>query len=112
MPPRPTSSLPPHWFHILLSLADGERHGTGIMQDVLERTDGTMRLWPGMLYRNLHQLVDEGLLVEVDGPPEPRAGSPRFFAITAAGRRACAAEAARLATYVAAARAKKVLKHS
>jgi DNA-binding PadR family transcriptional regulator len=110
MPPRP-NALPPHWFQILLALADGERHGLGIMQDVLERTQGAMRLWPGMLYRNLHQMVAKGLLVEVDGPPEPRAGSPRYFSMTAAGRRACAAEAARLASYVATARAKKLLKH-
>jgi DNA-binding PadR family transcriptional regulator len=111
MPPR-SSTLPPHWFQILLALADSERHGSGIMQEVLERTEGAMRLWPGMLYRNLQQLAAEGLIVEVEGPTQPLAGSPRFFAITSAGRRACAAEAQRLAGFVAAARAKKLLKRT
>ena len=111
MPPRP-STLPPHWFQILLALADSERHGSGIMQEVLDRTDGAMRLWPGMLYRNLQQLAKEGLIVEVEGPAQPQAGSPRFFGITAAGRRACAAEAQRLAGFVAAARAKKLFKRT
>jgi DNA-binding PadR family transcriptional regulator len=42
--------LKPQWFHILLSLAAGEQHGYGIMQDVLERTLGKLRLWPATLY--------------------------------------------------------------
>ena len=106
---RPEVSLPPHWFQILLALADAERHGTGIMQDVLERTGGRMRLWPGMLYRNLQRLEEDALIVEADGPAAPKAGSPRYFRITPAGRRACAAEARRLAGFVDAARAKKLL---
>ena len=61
-------SLPPHWFQILLALADQDRHGLGIMSDVLEQTGGRMKLWPGMLYRNLAKLVEEGLVVEVDAP--------------------------------------------
>jgi DNA-binding PadR family transcriptional regulator len=108
----PTPSLPPHWFQILLSLADENRHGLGIMHDVLERTDGLMKLWPGMLYRNLSRLVEEGLVVEVDAPAgaESGGGRPRFYRITALGRRACAAEAERLAGFVQAARQKKLLK--
>ena len=108
----PTPSLPPHWFQILLSLADEDRHGLGIMNDVLERTGGQMRLWPGMLYRNLSKLAGDGLVVEVDAPPdaEPGGGKPRYYRITSAGRRACAAEAARLAGFVEAARRKKLLK--
>jgi DNA-binding PadR family transcriptional regulator len=102
-------SVPPHWFQILLALADSERHGLGIMQDVLDRTGGRMRLWPGMLYRNLRRLEDEGLIGDSrrPGPVEP--GSPRYFHITPAGRRLCAAEARRLETFVEAARAKKLL---
>jgi DNA-binding PadR family transcriptional regulator len=102
-------TLPPHWFQILLALADEDRHGLGIMHEVLDRTGGAMRLWPGMLYRNLQRLTEEGLIAEIDGPAEPSAGSPRFFTITASGRRACRAEAERLAGFVAAARAKRVL---
>ena len=108
----PTPSLPSHWFQILLSVADQDRHGLGIMNDVLERTDGAMKLWPGMLYRNLGKLVDEGLLVDVDAPAaaETGGGRPRFYHLTAQGRRACAAEAERLAGFVEAARRKKLLK--
>jgi DNA-binding PadR family transcriptional regulator len=104
--------LPPHWFQILLAVADQDRHGLGIMNEVLARTAGTMKLWPGMLYRNLAKLVDAGLLVEVDAPADANSGGgrPRFYRISAAGRRACAAEAERLARFVDAARRKKLLK--
>src|SRR5438093_340444 len=104
--------IPPHWFQILLSLADEDRHGLGIMNDVLERTDGQMKLWPGMLYRNLSKLAAEGLVVEVDMPADAESGGgrPRFYRITPSGRRACAAEAARMAGFVEAARRKKLLK--
>src|SRR5215470_5311558 len=86
-------ALPPHWFQILLALADEDRHGLGIMNDVLERTGGQMKLWPGMLYRNLAKLAADGLVVEVDAPPDAEIGGgrPRYYRITAAGRRACSA---------------------
>ena len=105
-------SLPPHWFQILLALADQDRHGLGIMADVLERTGGRMKLWPGMLYRNLSKLADEGLVVEVAAPAgaEAAGGRPRFYRLTPLGRRACAAEAQRLAGFVETARRKKLLK--
>jgi DNA-binding PadR family transcriptional regulator len=104
--------MPPHWFQILLALADRDLHGLGVMHEVLERTGGHMRLWPGMLYRNLDRLVAEGMVVEIDPPSsaEPGGGRPRYFRITAAGRRACAAEARRLAGFVAVARQKNLLK--
>jgi DNA-binding PadR family transcriptional regulator len=92
---------------MLLALADGDRHGQGIMQAVLDETQGRIRLWPAMLYRNLDQLCEAGLVTEL--PPQPT-GSPRFFRITAKGRRACAAEAARLAAVVETARSKRVLR--
>ena len=110
--PCPAPSLPPHWFQILLSLADRDLHGLAIMNDVLERTGGRMRLWPAMLYRNLARLVSEELVSEIDAPPDvdPRGGRPRFYRITALGRRACAEEARRLAGFVDVARRKKVIK--
>lgn len=104
--------LEPHWFQILLAVADRDLHGLGIMNDVLERTGGRMRLWPGMLYRALGRLADMNLVVEIE-PPEgavASGGRPRFFRITPAGRRACAAEAERLAGFVEVARRKKLLK--
>jgi DNA-binding PadR family transcriptional regulator len=107
----PVPALPPHWFQILLALADQDRHGLGIMAEVLERTGGRMKLWPGMLYRNLSRLADEGLVLEVDAPRAATGGGrPRFYRVTPRGRRACAAEAERLAGFVDAARQKKLLK--
>jgi len=102
-------ALPPHWLQILLAVADQDRHGLGIMNEVLEQTGGGMRLWPAMLYRNLQRLAEEGLIVEIP-PPAPQPGSPRYFRITAAGRRACTAEARRLDGIVKTAMAKRLLK--
>jgi DNA-binding PadR family transcriptional regulator len=109
---KPPAPLEPHWFQILLALADRDLHGLAVMNDVLERTGGRMRLWPGMLYRALGRLADIGLVIEIEPPDDaPIAGGrPRFFRITTAGRRACAAEAERLAGFVAVARRKKLLK--
>ena len=101
--------MTPICFQILLALADRDRHGIGIMTEVLERTDGAMKLWPAMLYRNLQKLAAEGLIAEVPAPAA-QAGSPRYFRLTAAGKRECAAEAKRLAGFVDAARAKRLLK--
>ena len=115
MPTRkPAAPVPlePHWFQILLALADRDLHGLAIMNDVLERTGGRMRLWPGMLYRALGRLAEMNLIVEIEPPDRAPApgGRPRFFRITMAGRRACAAEAERLAAFVEVARRKKLLK--
>jgi DNA-binding PadR family transcriptional regulator len=109
--PNP-APLEPHWFQILLALADQDLHGLAIMNDVLERTGGRMRLWPGMLYRNLGRLVDDGLVEEIGAPANaaPGGGRPRYFRITTAGARACAAEAERLAGFVDVARRKQLLK--
>ncbi len=105
-----TPPLPPHWFQILLALADREVHGLGIMHDVLDRSGGRIRLWPGMLYRTLQQLERRGLIADAPGPETPAAGSPRFYRLTPAGRRRCSQEASRLADLVAVARARRVLR--
>lgn len=115
MPQRkPPAAVPlePHWFQILLALADRDLHGLAIMNEVLDRTGGRMRLWPGMLYRALGRLADLGLVSEIDPPADAAGmpGRPRFFRITAGGRHACAGEAERLAGFVEAARRKKLLK--
>src|SRR5688572_22677123 len=60
--------LPPHWFQILLALANRDLHGLGIMNDVLAQTAGQMRLWPAMLYRNLGRLTTAGLVEEIEPP--------------------------------------------
>ena len=88
-----------HWFYILLSLAERDRHGSGIMRDVLELTDGALKLWPVTLYGTLDELHEQGLIRALDDPPadaEDESARKRWFHITAAGRRALAAEVARL----------------
>jgi hypothetical protein len=71
----PPAPLEPHWFQILLTLADRDLHGLAIMNDVLDRTGGRMRLWPGMLYRALGRLADIGLVTEIEPPDDaPIAG--------------------------------------
>jgi DNA-binding PadR family transcriptional regulator len=103
--------LKPQRFQILLALADHEKHGLGIMKDVLEQTGGQMHLWPARLYGSLKQMVGDGLIQETDGPAGPGADSDRrrFYRITDAGRSALAAEAKRLQGYVQAAERKNIL---
>ena len=105
-----SESLKPHWFHILLSLADREMHGTAIMEEVLERTEGSVRLWPGMLYGSLKQMTEGDLIREV----EPPAGAPseggrrRFYGLTGKGRVVLREEVERLAGFVSVARSRGV----
>ena len=109
MPPDAISS---QWFQILLALADQDLHGLGIMKEVFDRTSGQVHLWPGMLYGALRKMSAAGLVQEVAAPARFAAGGgrPRFYRITALGRRQCAAEAERLARFVDAARAKRLIK--
>jgi DNA-binding PadR family transcriptional regulator len=108
---RQTAGIPPHWFHILLSLAGGDRHGLAIIDDVAERTGGRLRLWPGVLYGALKKMTDEGLVADTAAPAgfSASGGKPRFYRITPKGRRASASEAAYLASIVDAARARRLL---
>jgi DNA-binding PadR family transcriptional regulator len=107
-----TPKLSPHWFHILLALADRDMHGLAITKEVFDRTDGQIHLWPGMLYGALRKMTDAGLVREVAAPDgvESGGGRPRFYRITASGHRLCAAEAERLARFVDAARSKRLIK--
>jgi DNA-binding PadR family transcriptional regulator len=102
--------LNPTTCQILLALANRDLHGYGIMADVLERTEGRMRLWPGVLYGSLKRLADEALVEEV-GPPRdaPRDRmARRFYRLTSAGRKALGREMARLARDLQTARARKI----
>ena len=118
MPPRDRSSierllpLKPVAFQILLSLADGERHGYGITQDIGGRTSARMRLEPGNLYRSLKAMLDDGLIEESDRRPAPDLDDERrrYYRITALGRRVAAAETARLEAVVAEAKTKRWLR--
>ena len=110
----PNSPLKPQWFQILLALADHELHGLGIMKEVLEQTDGQMRLWPAMLYGSLKRMVDVGLVEEREGPAGPGSDTDRrrFYGITKQGRKQLEAEVKRLAKYVQVASQKDVVKRS
>ena len=109
--PSPKSFLPlkPNWFHVLLSLADQEQHGYGIMQEVLERTDDKVRLWPATLYGTLKRLIDEELIAESDERPAPELDDARrrYYRLTNLGRRVLAAESERLEDLVRVIRSKR-----
>jgi len=82
-------------FHILLTLAEGERHGYAIMQEVEQRTGGAVELGPGTLYRSIKQLLARALIAEIES--EPAAGKPRrSYRLTPGGRRRAETEARRL----------------
>ena len=90
--------LKTNWFHILLSLAGEEQHGYGIMQEVLERTGGKVRLWPATLYGSLKRLIEEELIAESDERPAAELDDARrrYYRLTPFGRRVLAAESERL----------------
>ena len=97
--PQADSSLTSAQFHILLALTEGPRHGYGIMQEVEARTEGALELGPGTLYRSIKQLLDRGLIVEVEAEPEEAAGSGsrrRLYSLTPSGKSRTAEEAQRL----------------
>lgn len=102
--------LTPVVFDVLLALADGERHGYGIILEVERRTAGGSRLGPGTLYGALRRLREGGLIEESDERPAPDLDDERrrYYRLTDLGGRALAAEVARLDSAVRAARAKGV----
>jgi DNA-binding PadR family transcriptional regulator len=104
--------LKPHWFHVLLSLADSEQHGYGIMQEVLDRTNDKVRLWPATLYGTLKRLIDADLIVESAERPAPELDDARrrYYRLTPFGRRVLAAESARLEDLVRVIRSKRAFK--
>ncbi len=90
--------LKSQWFHILLSLAGEEQHGYGIMQEVLERTTGQVRLWPATLYGSLKRLIEADLIEESPARPSPELDDARrrYYRLTTLGRRVLDAECERL----------------
>ena len=103
--------LPPAWFHILLALAETERHGYALMQEVAAESGGQVRLGPGTLYGALRRLLELHLIEESGRRPDPELDDERrrYYRLTSAGRRVLAAEAARHDRLVQLARAKHVL---
>ena len=106
-----TQSLTPTMFYILLALADVERHGYGIMQEVGARTGGKIKLGPGTLYGSIKRMLAEGLIKESEEKPDPETYDERrrYYRLTNPGRRVAIAEAKLLARLVEVAREKKLL---
>lgn len=99
--------MTPQVFQILLSLADGPRHGYAIITDIRDRTDGQMDLTPSTLYDALARLTDQGLIAEASSPEARSTDSRRrYYALTAAGHLAAQHETTRLMRLVDMARAK------
>lgn len=109
----PEAHLPltPATFHILLALADGERHGYAIMREVAEDTAGAVRLGPGTLYGSLKRLLQARLVEEGAERADPDAADERrrYYRLTEQGLAVARAEARRLATMVEAARQKRLI---
>jgi len=110
-PRRGFRPLTPAVFHILLALAGGEKHGYGIIQEVSAQTGGALRMGPGTLYGSIRRMLDSGLIEESDARPDPALDDERrrYYRLTAPGRRAAEAEAARLEQLVRAARGRRLL---
>ena len=96
--PKKFLPLKPQWFYIMLSLAGGEQHGYGIMQEVLNRTTGKVRLWPATLYGSIKRLIEVDLIEEstVRPAPEDDDSRRRYYKLTPVGKRVLKEECDRL----------------
>ena len=107
--PKPDSllPLPTAVFHILIALADRDRHGYSIMQDVAARTEGKVQLSAGTLYSAVRRMLEQGLIDELAESPDPSSSDERrrYYRLTRFGKRVAAAEVARLSALVQQARA-------
>jgi DNA-binding PadR family transcriptional regulator len=90
--------LKTQWFHIMLSLAGEEQHGYGIMQEVMQRTTGKVRLWPATLYGSIKRLIEANLIEESTARPAPEFDDARrrYYRLTPLGRGVLNAECERL----------------
>ena len=108
MKENPQSLLPLQaaTFHILVALADRDRHGYSIMQDVAARTDGQVRLSAATLYSSIRRMLEQGLVAELRDSPDPESQDERrrYYTLTDFGREVALAEARRLAVMLAQAR--------
>ncbi len=109
--PEALLPLTPAVFHILLALADTERHGYGIMQEIAQRTDGKVRMGPGTLYGSIKRMLAEGLIAELGERPDPALDDERrrYYRMTDFGLRVAQVEARRLEQLVHVAQFKQLL---
>src|SRR5258707_14637612 len=100
--PEELLPLTPAVFHILLVLADGERHGYAIMQEVNRDTQGQIRMGPGTLYGTIKRMITAGLIEETEERPDPELDDERrrYYRLTEMGRKVANAEARRLSKEV------------
>jgi DNA-binding PadR family transcriptional regulator len=104
--------LTPAVFNILLALADGEKHGYGIMLEVEANTKGQVLMGPGTLYGSIKRMLQADLIEESDERVDPEMDDPRrrsYYRLTDLGRRALRMEAERLASQVQIAKTKNIL---
>src|SRR5919205_3915720 len=94
--------LSPALFHILLSLGEGERHGYALKREIVKRTNGKLKLGPGVLYGSINKMLELGLIEESDERPDPHLDDERrrYYRITSFGRQVAEAEAIRLRNLV------------
>ncbi len=109
MPSQPELPLTPAAFHILLALADGDKHGYAIMQEVTALSAGQVRLGPGSLYGTIKRLLADGWIAEVEDHLDEGTERRRYYRLTELGQRVVRAEALRLARLVERARAVHLL---
>jgi DNA-binding PadR family transcriptional regulator len=104
--------LTPAVFHVLLALADGERHGYAIMQEVAESTGGRIKMGPGTLYGTIKRLLAARMIEESDERPDPELDDERrrYYRLTGLGQRAVRAEALRYAEVAEVARRKRLIR--
>ncbi|MGB7538214.1 MAG: PadR family transcriptional regulator [Anaerolineales bacterium] len=102
--------LTPAVFHILLSLADGEKHGYGIMKNVEAQTHGQIKMGPGTMYGSIKRMLAAGLIEETEERPDPELDDERrrYYRLTAAGRKVTVAETQRLTRVLKIARQKHI----
>ena len=99
---RPTpdylTPLAPAFFHILLILAEGERHGYALKREIARRTNGKLLLGPAVLYGSIGKMLEQGLIEESEDRPDPHLDDERrrYYRLTAFGRKVAQAEAARM----------------
>ena len=103
--------LPPATFHILMAVAQEDRHGYGIIQDVIRRTNGELKLSAGTLYRSIQRMLEQGLIDETDDRPAPELDDERrrYYRISAFGTAVARAETRRMTQLVRMARTQGLL---
>ena len=105
--PHELLPLPAAMFHILVAVADQDRHGYAIMQDVASRTNGALKLSPGTLYGSIKRMLEEGLIVELTDRQRPGEDDERrrYYRLTPFGRSVAQTESTRLLTLLRQAKA-------